>query len=1638
MRLISSLLLLALVASAFITTLPPAYSSLAPSKGLLLSGGISESSRPLTSLPAQLSLSGARDDGSNGNNSNGGATAKIFGGYSVPKSAIKSDFGSINLGTLQYNNNNLGRTLVFGPGNPQVLAGAHVVGIGGNPVQGPFLGVAFSKNPLAQSGGFSFANDMPLAFDSSLPPLGGSIDDSNNNIGGTASGRLSGASITGADRAASLYNATGDGVKVAIVDTGSDFSNPDMREAVARDAKGIPIMLDADGQGLVLTRAKYVANINQKTGVIMNFTSTDNEGKVKLPENMTSYTYVNSTGVYLKTSQGSIPVYNMLYPTFGAPELSATATVDWKIGKSPTDYIRSMSGVYHFGVAYEATTKLGTISLTLIPVLVVDSTQPGVYDTIVADMSYAWYYFTLGIAGAFPQTAYLMPSQPTFDFTDEKPFKLGDGNEFLTYDYNHDGVPDYSAGIAGARVLDIWRVTDNKTRVVVADKSGITGAISAKLLDPLDPKGNYFGLMFDVAGHGTSTAATVASRGHEQYNIYNNSTRYTLAGMAPGAKIIPVKALWAGNALYGWLWAAGFDLEQDGKWHYTGDHKADIMSNSWGISDFPLMKYGSGYDILSVFSSLLMVPHALAKDYPGTLVVNSVGNDGLGYGSVGTPNTSPLAISVGATTNNVHLLYGPFANITRFGSSTASYDDVAEFSSRGPSLLGDPKPELMAVGSYGFTPTDVTVKDLASKKGDPNNAGAFILFGGTSMAAPMVAGAAALVVQEMKKQATPGNSMPDPFSVKSILMSTAKDLKNDPFVQGSGRVDALAAVKLARSSPGTFSVYTDDTARTIVNLLQKSVSSFATTLGIINNGYALQIPGAVPAAVSSAVGGERETRWFAGQIEPGTQASTDIVVENPSTSKTLQVGLSSTIEKLVARYEVKNATNLFLVDPTHSNKTYGYEPNYYNLTKVAKGKLPDSDLMVTRVNFPFASFMNQTQLFADDLRIASVYGYDWHDANKDGKISYNEIELINRGGAWGTTQEMRIGDPGEKFTGTPVIGVYPVPTVLSFWSGEKTINATSMNYTLTVELYKRMPNPDIQFGGGNNDNNKNADNGYDNNTSTAATTTIVTVPPGKTAKVHATIAVANDTTLSGIYYGEIMAKGPGHTIAMPVSYVVTTKPVPKDVPVVSSPDQATEQQELSNEGSLGLRPNGYVGGLSDMVSRYTTGDWRSYYFNVTDPTMTTMTLKVSWPHNSTSVNAMVFGPDGRMVATSVPAGIFQEFVNWPSNDWLGTTAISEGGAFFFSQNAGERSTVLHVPLNSTGTYSLLVHNTLFHGESLYEPLSVEAKFSTLLPDMTPPKLTAAVPKFVRGGTVTVPITIDDRNPAGLLSYYVDGKLEEENEQQQSLSSNAVKIDGGTLAEGPHLLTVESKDAVGNSASQSWQFIVDRTPPDEKLYLNSNNNGTEEAADAPATTAMVIAVSKQATLAWNVTDADGITGGKVAVRMPGATKPVSYDPQSSMAFNSTALADGHYNVTISSRDVPGNRVAKTWELVVDNTPPKASVGVSGGDIQGITKVALSVQDANLKSATLSVGGDRMRVNVTGLGEYDLDTTNLPDGKYEVKLAALDEAGNEGTATATLTVANVKPVIETVAILGVIGGLGGGAAIAWIVSSRRYNK
>ena len=81
------------------------------------------------------------------------------------------------------------------------------------------------------------------------------------------------------------------------------------------------------------------------------------------------------------------------------------------------------------------------------------------------------------------------------------------------------------------------------------------------------------------------------------------------------------------------------------------------------------------------------------------------------------------------------------------------------------------------------------------------------LTGGTSEAAPLTAGTAALVIQAYRK--AHNGATPSPAVVKQIIVSTAENINAPGDQQGAGMIDAYAAVLAAKSyhvsktGPGT-------------------------------------------------------------------------------------------------------------------------------------------------------------------------------------------------------------------------------------------------------------------------------------------------------------------------------------------------------------------------------------------------------------------------------------------------------------------------------------------------------------------------------------------------------------------------------------------------------------------------------------------------------------------------------------------------------------------------------------------------------------------------------------------------------------------------------------------------------------------
>ncbi len=246
------------------------------------------------------------------------------------------------------------------------------------------------------------------------------------------------------------------------------------------------------------------------------------------------------------------------------------------------------------------------------------------------------------------------------------------------------------------------------------------------------------GSVQDGDGHGTHVASIIAGTGRASGGKYR--------GVAPAAELYIAKVLDDQGRGYTSYVIAGLD------WALA--QHVHVVNLSLG-TEIPC----DGSDALSKACD------ALAER--GIVVCVAAGNTGPGEGTVGSPGCARRVITVGATTD---------------------HDQVALFSSRGPTADGRVKPDICFPGE-GI----VAARAQNTRMGTPVDA-FYTAASGTSMATPHCAGAVALLL-EAEPHLTPAE-------VKERLMRTAVDLGLAPNIQGAGRGDVLAAMEAhAHESP---------------------------------------------------------------------------------------------------------------------------------------------------------------------------------------------------------------------------------------------------------------------------------------------------------------------------------------------------------------------------------------------------------------------------------------------------------------------------------------------------------------------------------------------------------------------------------------------------------------------------------------------------------------------------------------------------------------------------------------------------------------------------------------------------------------------------------------------------------------------
>jgi len=272
----------------------------------------------------------------------------------------------------------------------------------------------------------------------------------------------------------------------------------------------------------------------------------------------------------------------------------------------------------------------------------------------------------------------------------------------------------------------------------------------------------------DPFGHGTHIAGIIAGSGSAAVWV---TSLYT-GGIAPGAKLVNVRVLGA-----------------DG----TG-HTSDVIAGiEWAVANRSLynirvINLSLGHPVTEPSATDPLCEAVADAVEAGIVVVVSAGNAGRTtdgrtvLGSITSPGNSPFALTVGA--------------LNTWATAKRSDDTVTTYSSRGPTRFDlAVKPDVAAPGNKIISLEAngsflATMYPFLHVAGTGNNR--YMRLSGTSMAAPMVSGGVALLLQ--------GTPNATPTQIKLAMQSGATYVSDGGLMgAGAGSVNFWASRQLAAS-----------------------------------------------------------------------------------------------------------------------------------------------------------------------------------------------------------------------------------------------------------------------------------------------------------------------------------------------------------------------------------------------------------------------------------------------------------------------------------------------------------------------------------------------------------------------------------------------------------------------------------------------------------------------------------------------------------------------------------------------------------------------------------------------------------------------------------------------------------------------
>ncbi|MGD9092728.1 MAG: S8 family serine peptidase, partial [Anaerolineales bacterium] len=298
-------------------------------------------------------------------------------------------------------------------------------------------------------------------------------------------------------------------------------------------------------------------------------------------------------------------------------------------------------------------------------------------------------------------------------------------------------------GVDGSGI--IWADVDTGLNATHPD---ITGRTVAYVTYPGAPAADT-----DPDGHGSHTAGAIFGDGLNGTGIQDPNGFYWGTGAAPDVSLVVQNALYAST----WPPPGGWEvmskdslingaIGSNNSW-YTGASGSQGYSSVARTHD--LMVRDGNFDTTTVSEPIIMVFSAGNSGYDCSVPPC--------YSSITEPKEAKNIIVVGASDN-----------YPRAGSSIS---DISFFSSRGPAQDGRILPNVMAPGNQTASFNGSSVNCGATVTG--SGASYYNYCSGTSMAAPLVSGAAALIADWWSQE---GWGIPSPAMVKALLINGSVDM----------------------------------------------------------------------------------------------------------------------------------------------------------------------------------------------------------------------------------------------------------------------------------------------------------------------------------------------------------------------------------------------------------------------------------------------------------------------------------------------------------------------------------------------------------------------------------------------------------------------------------------------------------------------------------------------------------------------------------------------------------------------------------------------------------------------------------------------------------------------------------------------